>query len=72
MKRISLSIVVVASAIGLTSSLAGAAPSGARVVPVSYAPGSMSVYSSSGTKIGTLTGQGLTTQLNGVNGEVSG
>jgi hypothetical protein len=72
MKRISLSIVVVGSAIGLTSSLAGAAPSGARLAPVPYAPGSAYVYSSSGEKIGTLTGQGLTTRLITVSGEVSG
>ena len=74
MKRLSLSIVVVASAIGLTSSLAGARPLPVqRTVAVPYAPGSVYVYStSSGRKIGTLTGQGLTTQLNGVRGEVSG
>ena len=72
MKRISLSIVVVASAIGLTASIAGAAPSGPRIAPVPYAPGSVYVYSSSGEKIGTLTGQGLTTQLITVNGERSG
>ena len=72
MKRITISIVVVASAIGLTSSLAGAAPSGPRVAPVPYAPGSTYVYSSSGAKIGTLTGQGLTTQFNHVTGQISG
>jgi hypothetical protein len=74
MKRISLSIVVVASAIGLTSSLAGAAPLPIqRTAPVPYAPGSVYVYSSSsGHKIGTLTGHGLTTRLITVTGEVSG
>ncbi len=72
MKRISISIVVVASAIGLTASLAGAASSGPRLASVPYAPGSVYVYSSSGEKIGTMTGQGLTTRLITVTGEVSG
>jgi hypothetical protein len=72
MKRISLSFVVVASVLGVTSSLAGAASSGARLAPVPYAPGSAYVYSSSGEKIGTLTGQGLTTRLITVSGEASG
>ena len=72
MKRISLSIVVVVSAIGLTASLAGAAPSSPRLAPCPYAPGSVYVYASSGDKIGTMTGQGLTTRLIAVTGGVSG
>jgi hypothetical protein len=69
MKRTAAIAVTVVAVLGVTSSLAGAA--GARRAPVPYAPGSEYVYSSSGAKLGTLTGQNLTAQFNTVQGLVS-
>ena len=68
MKRAAL-IIAVSAALGVTTSLAGAA--GARLAPVPYAPGSEYVYSGSGKKLGTLTGSGLGTQFNTVKDLVS-
>ena len=62
MKRTAIVVAVVA-AIGAISSVAGAAGPNR---PVPYAPGSEYVYSSSGERMGTLTGQNLTTQFNTV------
>ena len=64
MKRIAAIVLATLAVLGATSSLAGAA--GTRRAPVPYAPGSEYVYSSSGKRIGTLTGQNLTTQFNTV------
>lgn len=70
MKRTAIAIAVaVVAAIGAISSVAGAAGTSNRPVP--YAPGSEYVYSGSGEKLGTLTGQHLTTQFNTVEGLVS-
>ena len=68
MKRAAF-IIAVTAALGVTSSLAGAA--GPRLVPVPYAPGSEYVYLGSGEKIGTLTGSGLGTQFNTIKGHIS-
>jgi hypothetical protein len=62
MKRTAIVVAVVA-AIGAISSVAGAAGPNR---PVPYAPGSEYVYSGSGQRVGTLTGQNLTTQFNTV------
>lgn len=64
MKRIAAVVLATLAVLGATSSLAGAA--GARTAPVRYAPGSAYVYSSSGERIGTLTGQNLTTEFHTV------
>ena len=69
MKRTATIVVAAVAAFGVTTSLAGAA--GARRAPVPYAPGSEYVYSSSGKRIGTLTGQNLTSQFNTVQDLVS-
>jgi predicted membrane protein len=69
MKRAVL-IIAVTAALGVTTSLAGAA-GGARLAPVPYAPGSEYVYSGAGEKLGTLTGSGLGTQFNTVKDHVS-
>jgi hypothetical protein len=71
MKRTTV-ILAVATTIGLISSVAGAASSGPSTKPVGYAPGSVYVYSSSGDKLGTLTGDGLNTQFLTVLGHRSG
>ena len=63
MKRTAIVVAVVA-VIGAITSVAGAA--GTRQSPVPYAPGSEYVYSGSGQRMGTLTGQNLTTQFNTV------
>jgi len=68
MKR-ALVIVAVVTVFVVMSSLAGAV--GSRRAPVPYAPGSEYVYNGSGAKIGTLTGQNLTSQLTTVQGLVS-
>jgi hypothetical protein len=68
MKRTAL-IIAVTAAVGVTSSVAGAA--GPRLVPVPYAHGSEYVYSGSGERVGTLTGSGLGTQFNTVEDQVS-
>jgi hypothetical protein len=62
MKRTAIVVAVVA-AIGAISSVAGAAGPNR---PVPYAPGSEYVISSSGERVGTLTGQNLTSQFNTV------
>lgn len=62
MKRTAIVVAVVA-VIGAISSLAGAAGTSR---PVPYAPGSEYVFSSSGQRVGTLTGQNSTTQFNTV------
>jgi hypothetical protein len=70
MKRLVLTVVVVVVVtVALVSSLAGAA--GPRLAPVPYAHGSEYVYSGSGERVGTLTGSGIGTQLNGDSGSVS-
>lgn len=66
-KRTAIVVAVVATA-GAIASIAGATGQN-RAVP--YAPGSEYVFTSSGHKVGTLTGQNLTAQLNTVRGEVS-
>ena len=67
MKRTAIVVAVIA-AVGAIGSVAGAAGSNR---PVPYAPGSVYIVSSSGERVGTLTGDNLTTQLNTVQGEVS-
>ena len=71
MNRIVLILATVAAAIGVTSSFAGAASTGPRTSPVPYAHGSEYVYSSSGKKVGTLTGSGLGAELGTPEGLVS-
>ena len=61
-KRIAVVAAVTASA-AVLSSLAGAASSSPTTVPLSYAPDSLAVYSSSGERMGTLTGSGLNTEF---------
>lgn len=68
MKRTAI-IVAVVAVVGAISSVAGAAGTSR---PVPYAPGSEYVSSSSGERMGTLTGQNLTTQFNTVEGNTSG
>ena len=70
MKRTAITLVLaVVVAAALLASLAGAA--GPRLAPVPYANGSEYVYSGSGDRVGTLTGSGSGTQLNGETGQVS-
>jgi hypothetical protein len=67
MKRTAIVVAIVA-VVGAISSVAGAGTSNR---PVPYAPGSEYVISSSGERVGTITGQNLTSQLNTVQGLVS-
>jgi hypothetical protein len=68
MKQRTAIVVAVVAAVATVASVAGAAPQNR---PVPYAPGSEYVISSSGQRVGTLTGQNLTSQLNTVEGLVS-
>jgi hypothetical protein len=61
----------VATVVGIVSTVAGAASSGPRTEQVPYAPGSEYVFSSSGKKVGTLIGNGLSPQFLTVTGERS-
>ena len=61
-KRIVVILAIAAAAV-VTSSLAGAAPSGPTTAPVRYAPSSSYVFASSGERMGVLTGDGLDTQF---------
>jgi hypothetical protein len=72
MKR-TIVVLTTATVVGVVSSVAGAASSGPRTEPIRYAPdsGSVHVYSSSGKKLGTLTGDRLNTQFVSVVGGVS-